>query len=77
MRKIKMLWDFRGQDALKTAEHQCIHLKEFFNREKMSFHEIDVEHYSSIHIAAFAVVNEDKVSVLRTTLKPNRGQLAG
>ena len=36
MRKIKLIWDFRGQAAAKTAEHHEIHLKEFLETEKYS-----------------------------------------
>ena len=71
-----MLWDFRGLDALKTAEHQCIHLKEFFEKEKIQFDIIELEKQSDLFVSAFAVVNEADVEVLRKTLKPNRGQLA-
>ena len=28
-RKIKLIWDFRGEAAAKTAEHHDIHLKEY------------------------------------------------
>ena len=28
-RQIKLIWDFKGPDALETAKHHCIHLKEF------------------------------------------------
>ena len=34
-RQIKLIWDFRGADALKTAEHQEIHLKEFIQIEQL------------------------------------------
>ena len=34
-RQIKLIWDFRGIDALKTAEHQEIHLKEFIYIERL------------------------------------------
>ncbi|MBL4624268.1 MAG: hypothetical protein JKY42_03900 [Flavobacteriales bacterium] len=76
MRKIKMFWDFRGQDSLKTAEHQCIHLKEFFIKEGIEYHQIETDKQSAVFVSAFAVVNEKDVEVLRTTLRPNRGQLA-
>ena len=33
MRQIKLIWDFRGQAAAKTAEHHEIHLKEFLDKE--------------------------------------------
>ena len=29
-RKIKLIWDFRGEASAKTAEHHDIHLKETF-----------------------------------------------
>ena len=36
MRKLKLIWDFRGPDALKIAQHHEIHLKEFIAIEKLS-----------------------------------------
>jgi len=41
-RKIKLLWDFRGEDAKEIAKHHTIHLKEFATLEKLYFHEINV-----------------------------------
>jgi DNA-binding GntR family transcriptional regulator len=32
-RQIKLIWDFRGQAAARTAEHHEIHLKEFLEKE--------------------------------------------
>ena len=32
-RKIKLIWDFKGHFAAKTAEHHEIHLKEFLEKE--------------------------------------------
>ena len=34
-RQIKLIWDFRGEAAAKTAEHHEIHLKEFIAIEKL------------------------------------------
>jgi hypothetical protein len=34
-RKIKLIWDFRGPTAAKTAEHHEIHLKEYSAIEKL------------------------------------------
>jgi hypothetical protein len=33
-RQIKLIWDFRGEVAAKTAEHHEIHLKEYISIEK-------------------------------------------
>ena len=35
MRKIKLIWDFRGEAAAKTAEHHLIHLNEYLENEKI------------------------------------------
>ena len=43
MRKIKLLWDFRGPDALETAKHHTIHLKEFAAMENLSYYEVDIQ----------------------------------
>ena len=34
-RQIKLIWDFRGAAAAKTAEHHEIHLKEYIEAEKL------------------------------------------
>jgi len=32
-RQIKLIWDFRGPNALLTAQHHEIHLKDFIKTE--------------------------------------------
>ena len=75
-RKIKLLWDFRGPDALETAKHHTIHLKEFAEIENLPFHEIDIKELNPMLYAAFIVVNESDMKVYRDALKPHRGELA-
>ena len=75
-RKIKLLWDFRGPDALETAKHHTIHLKEFATIENLQFHEIDVKELNTMLCTAFIVVNESDMKVYRDALKPHRGELA-
>jgi hypothetical protein len=74
--KIKLLWDFRGPDALETAKHHTIHLKEFATIENLQFHEIDVKELNTMLCTAFIVVNESDMKVYRDALKPHRGELA-
>jgi len=73
--KIKLLWDFRGPDALETAKHHTIHLKEFATIENLQFHEIDVKELNTMLCTAFIVVNESDMKVYRDALKPHRGEL--
>ena len=74
-RKIKLLWDFRGPDALETAKHHTIHLKEFAAIENLPFHEIDIKELNPMLCAAFITVNESDMKVYRDALKPHRGEL--
>ena len=75
-RKIKLIWDFRGPDALETAKHHTIHLKEFATIENLTHHEIDVKELNPMLCTAFIVVNESDMKVYRDALKPHRGELA-
>jgi hypothetical protein len=75
-RKLKLIWDFKGPDSLKIAEHHCIHLKEFALIEKLHFYEIDFTVISEIHTIAFILVDEIDMKTYRDALKPHRGQLA-
>ena len=74
-RKVKLLWDFRGPDALETAKHHTIHLKEFAAIENLQFHEIDIKGLNPMLCTAFIVVNESDMKVYRDALKPHRGEL--
>lgn len=75
MRKIKLIWDFRGMTASKTAEHHEIHLKEYIQNENLP---IDITGWSSIsemHAIAYMVVEEKDMILVRDTLKPHRGEV--
>ena len=74
-KKIKLLWDFRGPDALETAKHHTIHLKEFAEIENLQLLEIDIKELNPMLCAAYIVVNESDMKVYRDALKPHRGEL--
>ena len=75
-RKLKLIWDFKGSVAQKTAEHHCIHLKEFSTIEKLHFYKIDYTVLSETHTIAFIIVDEIDMKTYRDALKPHRGQLS-
>ena len=75
-RKIKLIWDFRGPDSLKTAEHHCVHLKEFTAKEKLKYHEVDSQEFSEFYSTAYIIVDENDMLTYRDTLKPHRGEVA-
>ncbi|MFV0540653.1 MAG: hypothetical protein ACK5MZ_05365 [Aestuariibaculum sp.] len=75
MRKLKLIWDFRGPDASITAQHHEIHLKAYIEAKNMSGIITGKEDLDIAHAIAFLVVDEDKMKPLRDTLKPHRGQV--
>jgi len=75
MRKLKLIWDFRGPDALKIAEHHQIHLKDYIQLEKLELNITGYEAITDLHAIAFMVVTEDIMKPIRDVLKPHRGQI--
>lgn len=73
MKKIKLVWDFRGPDALKIAEHHEKHLKEYILTEKLNITNTGFETLSNVHAIAFMVVDEDQMKPLWDALRPHRG----
>lgn len=74
-RKIKLLWDFRGPAAQKTAEHYVIHLKEYILNEELKYNLADSKYISDMHSIVFLVVAEFEMPQVRDDLKPHRGEL--
>lgn len=73
MRKLKLIWDFRGLDAHKIAEHHKIHLKQYIQLEKLDISITGIEDINDNHSIAFMVVNESNMPSVRDALKPHRG----
>ena len=72
-KKAQLIWNFNGQDGLKTAEHHLVHLKEFAQMEAVSILKSGVNKTSPLSCEAFIVVEMEWVEKLRTQLKPNKG----
>ncbi|QDO94148.1 hypothetical protein FNB79_09200 [Formosa sediminum] len=75
MRDLKLIWDFRGPNALQTARHHEVHLKEYINREQLDIPITGVSALSELHAIAYLVVKESEMKPLRDALKPHRGQV--
>ena len=74
-RQIKLIWDFRGPGAAKTAEHHEIHLKEYIQIEKFPLNITGFEILNDMHAIAFMVVTDENMIAVRDALKPHRGEL--
>jgi hypothetical protein len=75
MGKLKLIWDFRGPDGCKIAEHHEIHLKQFIKSNSISVFKTGVETINELHSIAFMVVDEANMKPIRDALKPHRGQV--
>lgn len=75
MRKLKLIWDFRGPDAEKIAEHHVIHLKDYIQIQNIEDVFTGLETITNMHTIAFLVVSENKMRPIRDALKPHRGQM--
>jgi len=75
-RKIKLIWDFRGPDALEIAKHHCVHLSEFSEKENLKQYEISTDQISEMYSIAYITVDESELIIYRDALKPHRGEVA-
>ena len=75
MRKLKLIWDFKGPDGIKTAEHHAIHLAEFIKAKNYEDLTSGFEALQEFHAIAFIIVQEDQMKPLRDALKPHRGEV--
>ena len=75
-RNIKLIWDFRGPEAEKIAEHHAIHLREFSEKDQLPYLEAGTERISELHSLAFITVAEEHMVTFRDALIPQRAVLA-
>lgn len=75
-RKIKLIWDFRGPDALEIAKHHVVHLEEFAVKDKLFFYETDSESINKFYCIAYITVKEEDMITFRDALVPHRGEVA-
>ncbi len=74
-RKIKLLWDFRGPDALEIAKHHAVHLSDFIKKEKLPLDISGFDSLSDQHAVAYLVVEESMMIQIRDALLPHRGEV--
>ena len=74
-RKIKLIWDFRGPTAAKTAEHHELHLKEFMKAEELHPPTTGNQQVNEMYSYAYMVVEEIHMIMVRDALKPHRAEL--
>ena len=71
---IKLIWDFRGPEAQKIAEHHVIHLKEYATAHDLDKNATGIEKQSPLYCIAYLVVKKNEMLAVRDALKPHRGE---
>lgn len=74
-RQLKLIWDFKGPNAEKTAEHHEIHLRDFIKMNPEFDYKTGVEKIVDFQHIAFMIVDEKDKKPIRDRLKPHRGQV--
>jgi len=75
VKKIRLIWDFRGPASEMTARHHEIHLREYRDAEKLPQLPTGFETFGEMHATAWMVVVESDMVSVRDALRPHRGEL--
>ncbi|HLW32747.1 MAG TPA: hypothetical protein VKX40_10835 [Aequorivita sp.] len=73
--RVKLIWDFRGANAMPIAKHHAIHLTEYAEAQKLQNPLVGDEAVTPMHHIAYMIVEHAMMDKLREALKPHRGQL--
>lgn len=72
MKRIQLIWEFRGPDSAQTAEHHAKHLLEYVNDKNYDLRLADFEVVNDEYAVATLVVLEKDMIEFRDILKPQR-----
>ena len=75
MRQLKLIWDFKGPNGKKIAEHHLTHLKDYIHMNNLNISITGTEDIHEMHSIAYLIVNEIEMPPIRDALKPHRGQI--
>ena len=72
-KKVKLIWNFNGIDALKIADHHLVHLNEYISREEIDVIDRGTELINEFSSISFIIIDNSLVEKLRIALKPHKG----
>ena len=70
----KLLWDFFGPHAARTAEHFSVHLRQFLTANGLPDVPVELESSGAGHQAVSCVPDSVTCPKLEAALRPNRVQ---
>ncbi len=71
--RVKLIWDFYGPTAERTAQHHRTHLDEFARLQQLRVQTTGAEQFAEGHWIAWLLAEPQDVESLRASLSPNRG----
>ena len=74
MKKIKLIWDFRGYGAEQTAMHHSKHLNEYLENKNYIIKNTGYHTVNDMYALAFVVVFQEDLIAFRDALKPHRAE---
>ena len=72
-KKIKLVWQFNGMDALKIADHHLVHLNEYILKEGIDVLDKGTELINDFSSISYIIIDNSLVEKLRVALKPHKG----
>ena len=72
-KKIKLVWQFNGMDALKIADHHLVHLNEYILKEGIDVLDKGTELINDFSSISYIIIDNSLVEKLRVALKPHQG----
>ena len=72
-KKIKLIWQFNGNDSQKIADHHLVHLNEYILREEIVVIDRGTELVNEFFSISFIIIDNSLVEKLRAALKPHKG----
>ena len=73
-RKIKLIWDFRGENSASLSKHFQKHLEEFVIIEELKYDISGVLRINPLHSIVYLVVAEFEMQEVKEILNPHRGE---
>ncbi len=73
-KKIKLIWEYRGDDGHQTAVHYEHHLEEYIEAAQLKNHILGVEKINDLYSIAYMVIEQDELNKVRDALKPTRAE---
>ena len=72
LRKLKLIWDFYGDESAKTAEHHAKHLGEYLEKNQPKNMKAGWEQQQDSHAIAYMIIMENDMLPIRDALRPHR-----